>query len=199
MITLLIGTVLGSLVNRIRGGGVLNLSSNSHWVAVAVMALVVFLVSWSWLAALVVGGAYLLGENFGWTKWIGCAPLTLTQEEYNKRWLADKTGYEGPAHIAKLFADEKTDYKTYCFVGMAARGAVWWVPVFAALWWFGLATWSEALLVVPALSLAFPVTYWLAYRMEWIPTLGGRDAYISRSEILYGALYGAALGLVLGV
>lgn len=184
----LVGSTLAfAVLNRLRGT-----KNYLVWLPAAALAAMVWWLSRDWLAAGLVAAAFVGGESFGWTKWINAIPGHLTQKQYNKKWLSDKTGYEGPAYIAGLLADEATDYKRYVLVGMIARGVVWWAPVYAVLWWFDLVSPLIAIGLVSVLAVAFPFAYGLGYRLEL-----GSFGYLQKAEIIYGALYGAAFGFVM--
>lgn len=217
VIIIAIGAVFGGVLNRIRGGGLKpivakifnreprpdgkapSIGVSGAWVVGALLGLSIFFLSWNWMAALAVAGAYILGECFGWTKWIACIPNQLTQEDYNNQWLEDDTGKkDGTYWIAQLVSKERKNYWLHCLAGMIARGVLWWVPVFTALWWFQMATMLEAVASVIFLSLTFPLIYWLAYRLP-LPSEYFKDHYIRRAEVLYGLIYGAVLVAILVV
>lgn len=179
--------VVFAACNRLRGS-----VNYLVWVPSAVLGTLVWWASRDWIAAGLAAGAFVAGESFGWTKWINAIPGHLTQAAYNKKWLADKTGYEGPAYVAGWLADEATDYKRYVMVGMIVRGVYWWAPVFAVLWWFELVPWLVAVVAVVALSVAFPLAYKVGYRIDV-----GDFGYLQKAEIVYGAVYGAVLGAAL--
>lgn len=185
----ILGAVLGAVANRLRGT-----INYLVWVPAALLAGSVWWFSGSWLAAIVVALAYVLGESFGWTKWINCIPNNMSQVSYNRKWLTDDTGKkDGSYWIAQAIANERSDYKTHCLVGMIVRGIYWWAPVFAALWWFGLASAPVAIGAVGVLAFAFPQAYRLGYKYQFM----GR--YLRSAEVIYGAIYGAVLGIVIGI
>ncbi len=175
--------VMGATLQRLRG-----------WVnyLVWVMGVVWGLAAWANTGniylSVVFCLAMVLGENWGWTKWIVNIPFHKNQEWYNLKWAypkeVDSPGYE---HVLAALIDDKSHYKTYVITGMALRGLLWWAPVYAVFYYFGL----PLLMCVASalfLSVVFPMVYWLGYRLS---SLGFR--YLQRSEVMYGAIYGVVL------
>lgn len=187
LLSLLSGAIAGAVANRLRGT-----INYLVWVPAACLGAAVWWLSKDWIAAAVVAGAYVLGENFGWTKWIGCITNKYTQAQYNRLWLDDDTGKkDGSYWIAQSIVDEQTNYKAHCLVGMIVRGLYWWLPVFAALWWFGLASPLEAAGAAVGLAIAFPFAYKAGYKYQFM------GKYLRSAEVIYGAIYGAVLAGVL--
>lgn len=185
-----LGAVAGAVLNRLRGT-----KAVYAWLAAAALGGVVFWLSGSWIAFVAATLAYILGENWGWTKWINCIPGHFTQAAYNRRWSYPKE-VDAPYYerLMQFFMDDEKDYKPYVFVGMVIRGLLWWVPVFAVLWYFGLTSLVVAVAATIGLSVAFPVVYKYAHSVQ---VVNGR--YLQTAEVFYGALYGAVLGLVLAM
>lgn len=190
-----IGLVLGAVCNRVRGGFLTQTGGAA--IAAGVLGAIVFWFSWNWIAAVAVAVAYLVGESFGWSKWFNVSGH-LTQTKYNEKWAwpKDKTGKEGPHYLAKIFVDETRNYKNFCFLGFMFRGIYWWTPVLAVLWWFGLVGPAWAVAAVAVLALTFPMAYKLGYKTQFVDGRGGK--YLASAEVIYGALYGAVLGFILG-
>ena len=190
ILTIALGTILGAVMNRLRGT-----KSVYAWAAAGVLGACVFMLGGGWLAAILTGAAYVLGENWGWTKWTNCIPGQFTQSAYNRRWAypleVDAPHYE---KIMQYVITDKEDYKPYVFVGMVIRGLLWWAPVLAVLWWFGLVGLVVAIATTVGLSVAFPVVYKFAHSVQ---VVNGR--YLQTAEVFYGALYGAILAIVLTI
>ncbi|BAQ16113.1 hypothetical protein [Methyloceanibacter caenitepidi] len=182
-------SVLFAVLNRLRGWvGIL------VWLAAGAFGLIVWALTGEWIAAAAATGAFVIGESWGWTKWIRCTPGHFTQKQYDVLFLDDDTGkINGTYWLAELIAPERKDYWAHCFLGAYLRGLWWWLPVFGVLAWFGLVNFVDGAVSAAALSFAFPVVYWLAYRLPEIFGL----RYLMRAEIIYGAIYGAVLGLTL--
>lgn len=190
MLLTFLAAVTFAVLNRMRGT-----YNFLVWAPAFALALFVeYSVPGNYVALLVMAGAFVLGENWGWTKYIHCIPGQFTQEEYNARWLDDDTGrYNGVHWLASLFIDETKNYQDHCWLAMILRGLWWWVPVFAVLVWYGLVSIVAAVVVAVFLSLIFPVVYRIAYNLPEILSQG----YIRRAEWIYGFLYGGVLGYLL--
>ena len=183
-------TTIGfAVANRLRG-------TKNYLVAVPCLflaALVLLASSGNWIAAGVTGLAYLLGENWGWTKWLHGLKFDMTQKQYNAKWLLDDTGKtNGTFWLAEMVADERKDYKTHVVAGAFFRGLYWWVPVMVSLAWFGLVSWWLGAMLSLLLALAFPVAYYIGFRVKV-----GDYGYLQKSEVIYGAFYGLVLGWAL--
>ena len=195
-----VGLVLGAVLNRLRG-----MIGVFSFLAGGVLALAVWTVGLPIWQAVVIGALYIVGESWGWTKWIYCITfdnahkpkgegVAMTQAQYNTRWAypkeVDAPNYEW---VMQLFEDgwDKRDYKSYVWVGMILRGLLWWAPVFAA-WGYFTGQWMLAAGVTVVLSVIFPITYRLAYDAS----VAGFK-YLQKAEVAYGAVYGLAWGLVL--
>jgi len=183
--------VVGAAVNRARGGWFKNIGL--PWVPAkligpAVIAAVMFWFSYSLITLGVVSGLYWLGASWGWTKWIACLPAHLTQKEYNYKFAypayGDSPNYEALLHKV---IDDKKNYKTYVFVGGFIRGALWFVPVYAALWWFDVVSLPIAAALAVAASVAFPIAYKIGYALN-------SKRWLAPSELVYGAITWALLG-----
>jgi hypothetical protein len=187
IVVVILGAIAGAILNRLRGT-----KAVFAWVAAAVLGAYVFWLSGAWLPAILVGLAYILGENWGWTKWINCIHFNMTQYQYNQRWAypkeMDAPYYE---HIMQWFLNDRKDYKPYVFVGMVIRGLLWWLPVMLVLWWFSLVTPLVAVLATVGLAVAFPLVYKFAYGKQFM------GKYLKTAEVDYGALYGAVLVFIL--
>lgn len=139
--------------------------------------------------------AYVGGESWGWTKWINCIKFNLTQEQYNKKWAypnkGDAPNYE--ALMQKLLEDgwDQRDYKSYVWVGMFFRGLLWWAPFYMAMWALGMIDVGVALVLACLAAICFPFIYQLGWKLS--QSNGVRYLWIS--EIMYGAYYGALMGV----
>ena len=183
--------LLFAFLNRVRGG---LFKKKVEWLSggwiptVALIAIGMLYGLKPWQAA-VIGGLYFLGEQWGWTKWLYGLQANRTQEMWNANPPGDDTGREDGTHaIADLFVDERKNYYMHSVVGMGARALLWWGPVFAAFWWFGLA-WFYALPMVAILIVTMPALYSIASDMDSFFGLG----YLGRAEVMYGAVYGGVL------
>lgn len=199
----ILGIIGGALLNRIRGGWWLDwikLPTDSPfrgagvWLPAA--AIFIFILPYGLIAAGATAGLYVLGESWGWTKWIrGITGLRdpqvpgapMTQEIWNiTQYRVDDTGQKNGIHaIANTLVKENVNYWWYCFAAMVIRGVYWWGPMYAAMWWFGVCYAPTAVFCVIVLSFLFPVIYWAAANVE---LFGLR--YLQKAEYAYGAVYG---------
>lgn len=184
-----------ALLNRGRGGGFIpELRGFNGVIANAIFSLLLLLISANIWLSLCFFVAYFIGESFGWSKWINCIPGHLTQSQYNETWLGSKnprSDRDLSSIIASKFVNESKDYELYCFVGMAIRGLMWWVPVFTVFVAFGVMEPTSAVMFTVGLSSLFPVCYRIAYQYT-----KDKDKYIQNAELIYGAVYGIPFGVV---
>jgi hypothetical protein len=193
MIYIPILAVAFAALNRVRGSRLdqlgIPIKGNGAFIAGIGIAAVTWWFSSDWKAALAVGVAYMVGELWGWTRWLQGCSCKFTQAEWNEKpYGRDDTTLGG---LANKLVDNRKNYKLHCFLGFMLRGLLWWVPVFGALWWFGLVAPLWAVGSVVGLSVAIPFVYYLGYKLRI------NDKYLQTAEVLYGALYGAVLGFTI--
>ena len=189
LIFLVAATVLGAVANRLRG---------TKGVLVAVPAVLVAAMAWTQGATLpflslpggtgafaLIVAAFILGENWGWTRWIWGA-----KGVYDKG--LDTGITNGSLWITRLFANEDNKPWFHQF-GMFVRGLYWWVPVYASLWFTGVVQPVPAVVATVVTSLMFYVTYRLGF---WISEKKDTQ-YLITSEYLYGAVYFLILALAM--
>jgi len=193
MLYLLLIPVMG-LANRIRGYDI----PGGAWMAGGILGAVVAALTGNiWASALLIP-AFVLGESFGWTKYISTVKGHLTQQQYNEQWAdVDTDIWSYPwDRVASLFVDPRQDYEKHTNIGMALRGVVFIAPVLIVLCAFGLVPLVYAVPAAVVGGIAFPMTYKFVYGINM---LGFR--YLQKAETTYGCVYGAILagGLALGV
>jgi hypothetical protein len=193
MIYIPILAVAFAALNRVRGSRLdqlgIPIKGNGAFIAGIGMAAMAWWFTHNWIAALVVGAAYMLGEAPGWTRWLQGCSCNFTQAEWNEKpYGSDDTTL---GDLANKLVDNRKNYKLHCFLGFMLRGLLWWVPVFAALWWFGMVDPLWAVGSVVGLSVAIPFVYYIGYKVQFM------GKYLQSAEVLYGALYGATLGFVI--
>jgi hypothetical protein len=181
-----------AVLNRVRGSRLdqlgLPVKGNGAFIAGLGVLGLTWWISQSYVPAIAAGVAYMVGELWGWTRWIHGLSGKFSQEEFEQMMKNDDTTLAG---LADKIAPMRENYMHHCFVGMILRGLLWWVPLFSVWWWFGLVTTVEAIASVAGLSLVFPIVYWLAYKLDFVAK------YLQRAEVIYGALYGAAFAVCL--
>lgn len=200
------------VLNRIRGGWIL--PAGGAWVAGAVgLALPVwwltgmsFALAGLW-ATISIYAAYVIGESFGWSKYIGTihgyssftTRAGLTQAEFNAKWAGkDSNWLTYPwDKITNMIIDERKDWEKSVFLGMTLRFAFWNFPIFLTLWWWDLISLIPALISAAVASVLAPVVY----KMGAEKALGayGPNAdpdklrYLETAELYYGGVFGSAL------
>lgn len=190
LVIIIAGVVLGAVMNRVRGSSI----KGGAYMAAAVFCVGVFFVTGSWLTSLLFGAAYILGELIdGWTAWIIGLQESMTQKLFNKKLSTfDDTGRRtGSWWLASQFANPKKDFKKFCIIGMAWRGVVWFAPVFAVLWWFGVSPWWLSIAATLACGILMPYCYIYGSK------LSGGEKYLRIAEPIYGAVYGGLIGIAL--
>lgn len=88
----------------------------------------------TWYIGLLTSIGFLIGESFGWGKWVGslCYPETKTdlQKEYE-----DKEGYKFPFihYVANFIIKEKENFFKYCNLALGIRGFIWGLLIYLPL------------------------------------------------------------------
>ena len=186
------------LLNRIRGGMLKSWVSGGAWIAAVGLGLMVFVLTGNVWASLLMVPAFILGENFGWTKYINTVPGVLTQRAYNTKWANVDTDFVSYPwdRVASMFVDPRESYERHTNIGMALRGAVFIGPCMGVLCGFGLMPMWYAIPGLVVGSVAFPMTYKWAYGMTMFSW-----RYLQKAETMYGLVFGAimAFGLAIGV
>jgi hypothetical protein len=179
-----------ALFNRIRGGLIPGLKGASAYLAAALIGLWLWMVTQSPFIAITFAAAYVLGESFGWGKWVAVVPRPYkSQDEYNaSKWPARDDGKNNGVHAAaNALFKENEDYYRYALTALALRAALWWVGPLIALSFIN--PWSLATL--PILAVTFPLTFVLAFKIS-------AEDYWSLGEWLYGLILGLVIaGLLL--
>ena len=80
---------------------------------------------------LLAGLLYIAGESFAWGKWVGYLTSEDGALEYD-----NKTGRSFPYihYIANSIVDQEMNYRLYCQIALAIRGAIWWLPVLGVMY-----------------------------------------------------------------
>ena len=137
--------------------------------------------------------AFVLGESFGWGKWLGSLayPDLVTDAIKNNH-----EGYNNGIHwIANKLSPLNKDFLRYCRTALAIRGVYWWLPVYLVIWWADMINWPIALSLTILLSILFPISVLLAREYEEIiPTVNLKwlsiDGVWEKAEVIYGIFIG---------
>lgn len=196
---------LSAFINRLRGGGFLSLSGGSAYIAAAILTALIFGITLNPIVAGAFLVAYVLGESFGWGKWLAAIPFwndkSFTQEMYNSGQvkasniplIERKDGKNNGIHlIANLISKETEDFRSYSWWALVIRGIFWWGPVLAALTATGAIHFVSAILGTIVLGFAFPILYQFSYKMF-------TEEYWGRGEMMYGFVQGLILSIALTV
>ena len=136
--------------------------------------------------------AYLIGESFGWGKWVGalCYPETKTnlEKEYQ-----DKEGYKFPFihYMANFIIPEKKYFFKYCNLALGIRGFIWALCLYLALFIFDYISYFEYLFIAIIWGIGFPLACYLSrlksfnYKNKFISIVGKWET----QEIYYGFIH----------
>lgn len=215
ILIIIILAVIFSLLNRVRGGGLGYLSADcdryAKWTSGSLIAGLIYLASGSAWALLGIP-LYILGESFGWGKWIGALVLDrpfYKQEEghtyvdfsvFNRHIKFDF--WDGIHHLANLLIPERKNWQGYSVVALGIRGCYWWAPIWMLAVATGCIGLHYAIGVVLALGVVFPASVLTAMQLNFkIPCLmklrlSKPELSWERAEFIYGACHGVALAMI---
>lgn len=137
-------------------------------------------------------GLFLLGESFGWGKWVGslCYPETKTdlQKEYE-----DKEGYNFPFihYVANFVIKEKENFFKYCNLALYFRGMIWALFIYLALVLFNYISYLEYIIISIIYGIGFPLSCFLSrkksfnYKSKFISIVGKWET----QEVYYGFIH----------
>ena len=192
-----------SILNKWRGTGVIFSISKLNITGTMIYALYIgllFGLLTTWYIGLLSLWLFLLGESFGWGKWLGalCYPETKTdlEKEYQ-----DKEGYNFPFihHIANFIVNEKKDFFKYCNLALFFRGIIWALCLYLALFIFGYINIFEYLIISLIYGIGFPLACYLSrlktfnYKNKFVSIVGKWE----NQELVYGLMQGIALWYVI--
>ena len=188
-----------SILNRLRGTGIIftisPLKVNGNILYALYLGVIIGYIS-QWYYGILTVGLYILGESYGWGKWIGYLTSEGAPKNYN-----DKEGEQFPFihFIAETFVEQYTNYTWYCRVALFFRGLFWWMPLYTLFYFIGLINITEMLSLSFLLGIAFPISceigkvlnytgnVWIVhYQKGW-----------ENQELVYGLFQGLALWYVL--
>ncbi len=109
-----------TILNRLRG-------TKAIWAKVngAILASLFYWLSKDVYTSISIGALYILGESFGWGKWIG-GIMSGNRLSPTPRQLDDREGLKNGIHfLANLIAPEIKNYYEYCIVALGIRGMYW--------------------------------------------------------------------------
>lgn len=184
-----------TILNRWRGTGVIFSISKLNITGTMIYALYIgllFGLLTTWYTGLLSLGLFLLGESFGWGKWVGalCYPETKTdlQKEYE-----DKEGYKFPFihYIANFIVNEKKYFFKYCNIALFVRGMIWALCLYLALFIYGYISYFEYFFISIIWGIGFPLACFLSRKK----TFNYKRKFVSivekweTQEIYYGFIH----------
>jgi hypothetical protein len=145
----------------------------------------------TWYIGLLTSIGFLIGESFGWGKWVGslCYPEnTNLQKEYE-----DKEGYKFPFihYLANFIIKEKVSYFKYCNLALCFRGMIWGLFLYLALVLFDYLSYLEYIIISIIYGVGFPLSCYLSrkksfnYKSKFISIVGKWET----QEIYYGFIH----------
>ncbi len=183
------------ILNRWRGTGTIFSISKFNITGTIIYALylgLLFGLLTTWYVGLLSLGLFLLGESFGWGKWVGslCCPETKTdlQKEYE-----DKEGYNFPFihYVANFIIKEKVSYFKYCNLALYFRGMIWGLFIYLALVLFDYISYLEYIIISIIYGIGFPFACYLSrkksfnYKSKFISIVGKWES----QEVYYGFIH----------
>lgn len=178
------------------------------------LALIVGLLTMNAWAGLLVFIAYLVGESKGWGEWVGALTRWETKDEewLNKQYVDNEgVGFPYIHKVANAITKEKIEgtleerldqYDRYAKVALTLRGMFWWGLVYGIAAVFGVVSAIEAVIIIVALGVGFPIACWLGKKLKYEGSVG--VIHFSRGwenqELVYGLMQGMCLWyVVMGV
>jgi hypothetical protein len=211
---------LMSVLNRLRGGdkklGFIELDDVATFAAGLVPCALLFFfspmftfeLSWKLLLCLIPLGGYIMGESWGWGKWIGGIIGQGKHTEYDK-----KQGDENGIHwITSQIVDQRDDYLKYCRIALGLRGIWWWLPVILPMfimgafggWFFGA---IKLIIATILFGIGFPLSVDVARiaflkikdkdELGFTDGVGDGNFVWEWAEWIYGGIHGLLLALLI--
>lgn len=189
---LLLFPFVASITNRFPRG----ILSFGPFITGPILGGMLYVATGSWMLPLVFVALYLIGESFGWGKWLNTVRWwnnnDMPQEAYNQSaWVKRDDGQNIGIHqLANAISPETKNYKRYAQIALFLRGMFWWGPIFAALAIMGYTPIAYAVVATLIAGIAFPLSYGIAYKFEQkLPF----KAYWTQGELIYGFVFGCLI------
>jgi len=172
------------LLNRWRGTGLIFYKINGNLIYALYLGLLIGFLSIYYYGLLAIC-LYLIGESFGWGKWVGYLCFNNQSKNYD-----DLEGYNFPYihYIANYFIKEKKDYLNYCRLALSLRGFIWCTPILILLGFVDLLSWYQVAINSIILAIGFPFScelskYWnFEYKSKYLSISGNWE----KQEVIYG-------------
>lgn len=163
------------LLNRLRG--IFGWFSKVN----ALMLIFVFtIVTHNIQMSVLIGLGYLLGESFGWGKWIGSIGTRTPNPNEQE---GTKIGIH---YLANLVFNEKKDYLNYARLALFLRGALWWFLTLLPLVIFGYIGYATFAICVVFLGVVFPLSVEIARLTQNKISFKYFKGFWEQAEVYYG-------------
>lgn len=145
-----------------------------------------------WYVGILVLIGFLIGESFGWGKWVGALCYPETKKDLEKEY-QDKEGYNFPFihYLANFITPEKKDFFKYCNLALYFRGMIWGLFLYLALVLFDYISYLEYIIISIIYGIGFPLSCYLSrkksfnYKNKFISIVGKWES----QEVYYGFIH----------
>jgi len=162
-----------AILNRLRGTRGLFATING-----IILGLIYYYFTNDYKTSILIAIGYVLGESFGWGKWIGI--IGSRKPQYHI-----KEGLENGIHfIANLIILEKKDFLNYARLALAIRGFYWWLPVIG----FMDIPLEYKIISLFVLSIGFPLSVEIGRLTENKIGFKHFTGYWEQAEVYYGLI-----------
>lgn len=195
-------------LNRARGGdhkyfNVLSLSFSAS----LIIAFMIGHIVWVRSGADVCPGAfylaafslYMLGENWGWGKWVGGIVTYHHAGEKAAAWAIENNSDDTLwiHSVVSRMLNPAADPLNYCLAALFLRGLYWWLPLFSFFAYVDPGRWTAYVFAMIAMAAAFPVSVYYSNRFDFEfmieDAMTPTERYWANGEFLYGWLQGIIL------
>jgi len=188
-------TISIPFLNRWRGtGDIFNISkfAITGTMIYALYLGVLFGLLTQWYVGLLTSIGFLLGESFGWGKWVGALCYPESKKDLEKEY-QDKEGYKFPFihYMANFIIHEQKDFFKYCNLALYFRGMIWGLCLYLALVLFNYISYIEYIIISIMYGIGFPLSCYLSrkksfnYKSKFISIVGKWET----QEIYYGLIH----------
>lgn len=183
--------MIEAILNRWRGTGTifstLPFLKGTHIYAIYLAAIIGLFSTWYY--GFIAGLLFIIGESFGWGKWVGYLTSNTQKEDYND---LEGRGFPFIHNTAEAIVKEQVNYRRYCEVALVIRGFWWWAPLYLFLAGISLTSYSNAIISIFVLSIMFPIACYLGK----LPRININNKWLQLTnswewqELIYGAIHG---------
>lgn len=183
------------LLNRWRGTGIIFSISIFNITGTIIYALYLGLLFGSiteWYIGILVLISFLIGESFGWGKWVGALCYPETKKDLQKEY-EDKEGYNFPFihYVANFIIPEQKYFFIYCNLALGIRGFIWGLFIYLSLVVFNYISILELFILCLIYGVGFPFACYLSrlksfnYKNKFVSIVGKWETL----ELCYGFIH----------